>query len=131
MPNLTIKKFVDFFWVTFDEIFDSGSKDTEHAYEQLLVSVLDISKDILSTLDKDDEVSGLGSSKVNLPLLAMISEIQLVAPGVVAKVAGNSVSTKKALSILENYSTEKKLLLRKKFLYREQADVYLFDDFRK
>lgn len=131
MPALTIKQFVDEFWIRFDKISNSKSGDTDQQYEELLQSVLHISNRILSYLDSQDPAKpSVTESKSKMPLLAMVSEIQQVAPDAVEKLAGQSNTIRKALITLENYSDEKRLLLRKHFLYREQADVIRFDDYR-
>jgi uncharacterized membrane protein len=130
MPILTNKQFVDFFWSKMDDIAKSKSGDANEQYSLLLLSIIDISKDLLTNLDNKD-TNKSADIKANLPLLAMISEIQLLAPEVVNEAAKQSNSIKKALSLLENYPSEKRQFLKQHFLSKEQADVFRFDDYRK
>lgn len=119
MPNLTTKEFVDYFWMKFDEIsnLDRPKPGLNIEYEQLLLSVLDISKEILLELDNAKAPT---IAKSELPLLAMVSEIQSVAPKAVLNIAKESKSIEKALTILKNYPAEKRHVLKENFLPRDQ-----------
>ena len=121
----TTKDFIEYFWINFDKIRFLDYLDKDQKYDKLLLDILDISKDIFNNFEYNEQI-GPPPHKSNFPLLAMISEIQLVAPNSVRKIAMESETINRAASLLENYPLKKRMVLRKHFLNRDCN----FDEYR-
>lgn len=123
--TLTINEFIEYFWKQLSQI--SKDTDNEALLEKLLLQVVDYSKELFSVLKNDNRALELQQ----MPLLAMISEIQLISPETVQKLAEGNKIISKAQQQLASYDQEKRLLLRKYFLNRDNQDIIYLNNYRK
>lgn len=123
--TLTINEFIEYFWKQLSQI--SKDIDNEALLEKLLLQVVDYSKELFSVLKNDNRALELQQ----MPLLAMISEIQLISPETVQKLAEGNKIISKAQQQLASYDQEKRLLLRKYFLNRDNQDIIYLNNYRK
>lgn len=106
--NFSFDELVRFFWKDFHH---ASSKES---YINLLVSSKLNCMEMLETLEGEEFLTFYDNS----PLLAMISEVHRVCPEAVNELAKRDNFFSTALGLFENYSDEKRDLLRDTFLKR-------------
>lgn len=105
--DISFVEIIDFFWINFRKA--KSYEDYLYLLENIEYKCIELYKQI-DKLNQNDPI------KQQMPLLAMISEIQLVCPKAVEHMAEKSEIIKKAASFLERYSPQKRQLLKKYFL---------------